>query len=82
MLNSKNTVIKDGTTPGESPALLAFNPLSHRVGFGRSRIYLMISKGEFPPPIKVGRSSRWVRAEIDNWLSERIAARQSTLTRG
>lgn len=63
-----------------SPALLGFGPLSHYVGFGRSRIYSLISQGEFPPPIKIGKSSRWVRAEIDAWLSKQIAARQHQLT--
>lgn len=61
--------------PPFAPALLAFAPLSHYVGFGRSRIYQLINAGEFPPPVKIGKSSRWVRAEIDNWLSAQIAAR-------
>lgn len=59
------------------PALLGFELLSHYVAFGRSRIYQLIHAGEFPPPIKIGKSSRWVRAEIDKWLSEKIAARTS-----
>lgn len=61
------------------PALLAFCLLSHYVGFGRSRIYALIAQGEFPAPVKVGKSSRWVRAEIDEWLSKQIAARQSNV---
>lgn len=63
--------------PSFPPALLGFAPLSHYVGFGRSRIYQLIGAGEFPPPLKVGKSSRWVRAEIDTWLSKQIAARNS-----
>lgn len=59
------------------PALLGFAPLSHYVGFGRSRIYQLINAGEFPPPIKIGKSSRWIRAEIDQWLSSRIAERST-----
>lgn len=61
-----------GSTP---PALLGLSALSHYVGFGRSRVYQLINAGEFPKPIKVGKSSRWVRAEIDSWLSAQIAAR-------
>ena len=61
--------------PSFPPALLGFEPLSHYVGFGRSRIYQLIAAGEFPQPIKIGKSSRWVRAEIDTWLSAQIAAR-------
>lgn len=60
------------------PALIGLSLLSHYVGFGRSRIYQLIAAGEFPPPVKVGKSSRWVRAEIDSWLSAQIAARPVT----
>ena len=61
---------------GHDPALLVYASLSNYVGLGRSRIYDLIAKGEFPAPIKIGKSSRWVKAEIDSWLSEQIAARQ------
>ena len=55
--------------PSFPPALLAFEPLSHYVSFGRSRIYQLIAAGEFPQPIKVGKSSRWVKADIDAWIA-------------
>jgi predicted DNA-binding transcriptional regulator AlpA len=54
--------------PSFPPALLGFEPLSHYVSFGRSRIYQLIAAGAFPQPIKVGKSSRWVKAEIDAWI--------------
>ena len=59
------------------PALFAFCLLSAYVGFGRSRIYQLIADGQFPPPIKIGKSSRWVRAEIDEWLNKQVEARNS-----
>lgn len=65
-----------------APALLAFTQLSQYIGFGRSRIYALISQGEFPPPVKIGKSSRWVRAEVDDWLSAHIAARGLNLRTG
>lgn len=34
--------------------------------------YKLIKDGEFPKPIKLGRSSRWLKSEIENWLQERI----------
>lgn len=55
--------------PSFPPALLGFAPLSHYVSFGRSRIYQLIAAGEFPQPIKVGKSSRWLKAEIDAWIA-------------
>ncbi|GAB1440284.1 AlpA family transcriptional regulator [Escherichia coli] len=34
--------------------------------------YKLIKEGEFPKPIKLGRSSRWFKSEIESWLQERI----------
>ncbi len=35
-------------------------------------IYKLIKDGSFPSPIKLGRSSRWLKSEVENWLQERI----------
>lgn len=34
--------------------------------------YKLIKDGEFPKPIKLGRSSRWLQSEVEAWLQERI----------
>lgn len=34
--------------------------------------YKLIKDGSFPKPIKLGRSSRWLKSEVENWLQERI----------
>ncbi|EMV2013547.1 helix-turn-helix transcriptional regulator [Proteus mirabilis] len=34
--------------------------------------YKLIQDGEFPKPIKLGRSSRWLKSEVEHWLQERI----------
>ncbi|MDB2170257.1 helix-turn-helix transcriptional regulator [Citrobacter farmeri] len=34
--------------------------------------YKLIKDGTFPKPIKLGRSSRWLKSEVENWLQERI----------
>ncbi len=62
--------------PSFPPALLAFEPLSHYVSFGRSRIYQLIAAGEFPQPIKVGKSSRWVKADIDAWIRKQTTSQR------
>ena len=44
-----------------------------RTGLGRSSIYAMASKGEFPKPIKIGlRSSAWLENEIRDWVRDKI----------
>ena len=35
--------------------------------------YKLIQLGEFPKPIKLGRSSRWLESEVEVWLQQRIA---------
>ncbi|MGM0937330.1 MAG: helix-turn-helix transcriptional regulator [Pseudomonadota bacterium] len=35
--------------------------------------YKLIQDGEFPKPIKLGRSSRWLKSEVEQWLHTRIA---------
>ncbi len=39
--------------------------------------YKLIKDGEFPKPIKLGRSSRWLQSEVEAWLRERIAQSRS-----
>ncbi|TXE27315.1 AlpA family transcriptional regulator [Serratia marcescens] len=35
--------------------------------------YKLIGEGKFPKPIKLGRSSRWFKSEVDIWVQQRIA---------
>lgn len=34
--------------------------------------YKLIQDGAFPKPIKLGRSSRWLQSEVEDWLQQRI----------
>ncbi len=34
--------------------------------------YKLIKLREFPKPIKLGRSSRWLQSEVEAWLQQRI----------
>ncbi|UNK24192.1 helix-turn-helix transcriptional regulator [Yersinia intermedia] len=34
--------------------------------------YKLISEGQFPKPIKLGRSSRWLESEVEAWMQQRI----------
>lgn len=39
--------------------------------------YKLISDGVFPKPIKLGRSSRWLKSEVETWMQQRIALSRS-----
>ncbi|MDA5483267.1 AlpA family transcriptional regulator [Yersinia intermedia] len=34
--------------------------------------YKLIKDGDFPKPIKLGRSSRWFKSEVEAWMLQRI----------
>jgi predicted DNA-binding transcriptional regulator AlpA len=77
-----NTTTQQGaetrTNANTGTALLPFDLLSNYVSMGRSRIYALIDECKFPPPIKIGRSSRWLKSEIDSWITEQASARQTS----
>jgi prophage regulatory protein len=58
--------------------ILRLPALKERTGLPRSSIYLKVSKGEFPIPIKLGgqRAVGWLESEIDEWLTQQIEKRQ------
>lgn len=39
--------------------------------------YKLIKDAQFPKPIKLGRSSRWKKSEVELWLQQRIADSRS-----
>jgi prophage regulatory protein len=50
--------------------------VQQRVGLSRSTLYLLISRGEFPAPVKIGaRAVAWESAAIDEWIAGKIAAK-------
>jgi|LSQX01.3.fsa_nt_gb excisionase family DNA binding protein len=53
-----------------TPALLTPAQASTYVGMSRRWVYRALSAGEFPRPVKVGRSTRWRRADLDQWIAE------------
>lgn len=57
-------------------AWLSMPQIETQIGLNRTRIYKWIREGLFPHPIKLGKTARWPRAEIEQWL-ENIAATRS-----
>ncbi|MBT8536951.1 AlpA family phage regulatory protein [Polynucleobacter paneuropaeus] len=47
------------------PQILKVMPVS------KSKFWLMVQKGEFPKPIKIGRSSFWTIEQVQAYLRER-----------
>jgi len=61
--------------------------VKERVALSQSRIYDLVSHGEFPRPVKLGavrkeskidsRTNYWLENEVDNYIDERIAERNA-----
>jgi len=47
------------------PQILEVIPIS------KSKFWLMVQKGEFPKPIKIGRSSFWTIEQVQTFIRER-----------
>jgi prophage regulatory protein len=48
-------------------------------GLSRSTIYLRVSQGTFPKPVKLGgRAVGWVQTEVQEWLQRQIEASRTT----
>lgn len=43
-------------------------------GIGKTAIYGRIKEHTFPEPVKLGRASTWVEAEVQQWVDEQVAA--------
>jgi prophage regulatory protein len=66
----------------QNATLLRMRDVIARCGLSRSEIYRRISTHRFPAPIKLGeRASAWSQAEIDLWIAERVAERDTKAAR-
>jgi prophage regulatory protein len=47
-------------------------------GLARSTVYKFMADGQFPKPVKLGsKMVAWVESEIQEWVNEKIANRDS-----
>jgi len=59
-------------------AIIRLPQVIQKTGLSRSSIYAAIAKEEFPAQIKLTkRSSGWLESEVDQWISDRVAERDS-----
>jgi prophage regulatory protein len=57
-------------------ALIRRKEVEKLTALSRSRIYALMSEGEFPKNVKLGTMSvAWVEAEVRGWVNARIAER-------
>ena len=59
----------------QTPVLLTVKGAGQVTGASRSFIYQEVAAGRFPKPVKLGRSTRWISAEIHAWIEAKAQAR-------
>lgn len=50
--------------------MLSLGEVIEKVRLSRGAIYGRIAEKRFPAPIKLGRSSRWLQSELDQWIAQ------------
>ena len=64
------------SSPQQLQLFIRLPAVLQKVGMSKSFIYDLITQDKFPKPVKVSsRISCWVAAEVDQWVQERIDAR-------
>ena len=58
--------------------LIRLPAVLERTGLGRSMLYELMERAEFPRPVKIagGRLNFWSDKEVDDWVAERLAQRE------
>ena len=55
--------------------LLRFRELRNTVPLSRASIWRKVKSGEFPAPVRIGKSAvAWLWADVQGWIEERVAA--------
>ena len=62
---------------GNKLKILKLKQVTEKAAISRSSLYAKVKQGKFPAPVKLGeRASGWIEDEIDEWIEQRIQARQ------
>jgi len=62
-------------TTADTPIFFIIREVCRLTTLGRSLIYELVKRGEFPAPLKLSvRSSRWRRSDVIQWIEARAGA--------
>lgn len=56
------------------PALLAAPDATRFLGISNATLWRKVKAGDLPRPIKIGRCTRWRRADLEAWITARPVA--------
>ena len=61
----------------QESVLLTVKAVAQSVQVGRSFIYQEVQAGRFPKPVKLGRSTRWLKSEVLAWVEAKALKREA-----
>jgi excisionase family DNA binding protein len=50
--------------------LLTVDDVAELLKVSTRHVWKLLSAGRFPQPIRIGRSVRWRRADVENWIDD------------
>ncbi|WP_145503804.1 helix-turn-helix transcriptional regulator [Yersinia vastinensis] len=67
-----NIIASPDTLLSAQDPLIDMTFITTYTGMTDKWFYKLIGDGLFPKPIKLGRSSRWFKSEVESWMRQRI----------
>lgn len=67
--------MEDSFSQATTDRLLPFAVAQGLVGISRSQIYVLLEKGIFPKPAKIGRCNYFSERELHEWINEKLSQR-------
>ncbi|MEO0750354.1 MAG: helix-turn-helix domain-containing protein [Pseudomonadota bacterium] len=65
-------------TPFCGTSLLTSEDVAARLQISIRQIHNLVSAGDFPPPMKVGRLNRWRALDVENYVEQLALATDAT----
>lgn len=72
-MNIKNSMATTATLLNADDPLIDMVFITTYTNMTDKFFFKLIKNGQFPKPVKLGRSSRWRKSEVEAWMQERVA---------
>lgn len=72
-MNTKNSMTTTATILNADDPLIDMVFITTYTNMTDKFFFKLIKNGQFPKPVKLGRSSRWRKSEVEAWMQERVA---------
>ena len=73
------TTDTENPSPDQIDRLLTLEEVRRIIGLSSATLYRLIARGQFPSPIRIGRTSRWPESEVSSFVQARMGSRETPL---